>query len=158
MYAEFAAAVQSLNSLATLIKTANGLSNYSELVAAVSEVSTKLLAANAVALGSQEKQAALSSEIAELKEKLRKLERFEHEAERYTLEKLSFGGLVFSLKKGMENGQPPHYLCATCMNKGEITFLQPEGEIFVSCPLGHGRIQVMAPNNDPIVYPDNGYA
>ena len=147
MYTEFAAAVQSFNALATLVKTAHGLANYNELVSAVSEVSTKLMSAQAVALGSQEKQAALSREIAELKEKLRKLERFEREAERYILEKLPFGGLVFSLKKGMENGQPTHYLCATCMNKGEITILQPEGEIFVACPFNHPRIQIMAPDN-----------
>lgn len=100
------------------------------------------MSATAVALASQEKQASLANEIAELKDKLRKLEHFEREAERYELERLPFDGFVFSLKKGMENGQPQHYLCAACMNRGEITIMQPEGEVFVACPFNHGRIQV----------------
>jgi len=142
MYAEIVSAVQSAKALGELVKAAHSLSNYTEFVAAVSEVSTKLMSATAVALASQEKQAALANEIAELKGKLRKLEHFKREAERYELEKLPFGGLVFSLKKGMENGQPSHYLCAACMNKGEITIMQPEGDIFVACPFNHSRVQV----------------
>lgn len=145
MYAEIVSAVQSAKALGELVKAAHSLSNYTEFVAAVSEVSAKLMDATAVALASQEKQAALSNEITELKDKLRKLEHFEQEAKRYELVKLPLGGFVFSLKKGMENGQPHHYLCATCMNKGEITILQPEGEIFISCHLNHGRVQVSNP-------------
>ncbi len=141
MYVEFAAVVHSLNHLTTLLKSAHSVSNYNELVAAVSEVSSKLMAAQAVALGSQEKQASLASELADLKDELRKVELFEREAGRYELKKLQFGGLVFAMKKGMENGQPEQYLCATCMDKGQITRLQPENDCFLACPLGHRRVQ-----------------
>ena len=51
MYVEFAAVVHSLNHITTLLKSAHSVSNYNELVAAVSEVSSKLMAAQAVALG-----------------------------------------------------------------------------------------------------------
>ena len=144
MYAEFAAVVHSLNHLTSLLKSANSLSNYNDLVAAVSEVNSRLLAAQSVALGSQEKQASQANEIAELKDKLRTLEHFKREAERYELKKLEFGGLVFAMKKGMENGQPDHYLCATCMDKGQITRLQPENDCFLACPLKHGGVQTKA--------------
>jgi hypothetical protein len=53
MYAELAAAVQSARALGTLIKAATSLSNYNELVLAVSDVTTKLLDANTVALEAQ---------------------------------------------------------------------------------------------------------
>jgi hypothetical protein len=145
MYAEISAAVASAKTALEIAKAAHGLSNYNELVAAVSEVNAKLMEATVIALASLEKQSALTNEIAEIKEKLRKLERFERETERYILEQLPFGGFAFALKKGMENGQPPHYLCATCMNKGEITILQPEGDLFLSCSFGHIRVQVKNP-------------
>ena len=105
MYAEFAAVVHSLNHLTSLLKSANSLSNYNDLVAAVSEVNSRLLAAQSVALGSQEKQASQANEIAELKDKLRTLEHFKREAERYELKKLEFGGLVFAMKK--RHGERP---------------------------------------------------
>lgn len=145
MYAEFAAVVQSFNQLTSLLQSAHSLSNYNELVAAVSEVSSKLMAAQSVALGSQEKQASLASEVAELKDELRKFERFEREAGRYELHKLQSGGLVFAMKKGMENGQPEHYLCVTCIEKRQITRLQPDGEVFLACPLKHARVQIKDP-------------
>ena len=155
MYAEIVSAVESVKALTTLVKAANGLSNYNELVLAVSEVNTKLMEATTVALSSQEKQSALSSENAELKEKLRKLDCFALEAERYILEKLPLGGFVFSMKKGGENGQPPHYLCAACMNKGEITILQPAGDLYLVCSCEHPRIQIKHPPGDSGYIPDH---
>ena len=145
MYAEISAAVASAKTALEIAKAAHGLSNYNELVAAVSEVNAKLMEATVIALASLEKQSALTSEITELKEKLRKFDRFERETERYILEPLPFGGFAFALKKGMENGQPPHYLCATCMNKGEMIILQPEGDLFLACSFGHVRVQVKNP-------------
>ena len=58
MIQELLIASQSVQALGTLLKAANGLANYNEIVAAISEVNTKLMQANTVALTSQEKQAA----------------------------------------------------------------------------------------------------
>lgn len=146
MFAEISAAVASAKSALEIAKAAHGLANYNELVASVSEVNAKLMEATVVTLASLEKQSVLTSEIAELKDKLRKLDRFEREAESYILEQLPFGGFAFALKKGMKRDQPPHYLCAACMNKGEITILQPEGDLFLACSFGHPRIQNKAPD------------
>jgi formate dehydrogenase maturation protein FdhE len=130
MYTEISAAVQSLKTLGTLVKAANTLSNYNELAAAVSEVNTKLMDATAVALASQEKQSELTTRIKELEEELSKYTNWEREIERYSLQSFPPGVLAYSLKSGMENGEPAHLLCANCANNRQKAFLQvlSEGE------------------------------
>jgi hypothetical protein len=141
MIDELLLASQSVQALMTLLKAAQHLSNYNEIVAAVSEVNAKLMQANTVALSSQEKQASLTNRITELEIQLRELENWENEAQRYQLTKLASGAYAFSLKPGMEKAEPPHYLCATCMNQRKKSILQPHNAIFLRCSLGHEQIQ-----------------
>jgi hypothetical protein len=145
MINELLLASQSVQALMTLLKAAQHLSNYNEIVAAVSEVNTKLMQANAVALSSQEKQSSLTNRITELENQLRELENWESESQRYRLTKLAFGGYAFCLKPGMENAEPPHYLCATCMNQRKKSILQPHDESFLRCSLCHEQVQVGDP-------------
>jgi hypothetical protein len=72
-------ASQSVQALMTLLKAAQHLSNYNEIVAALSEVNARLMQANAVALSSQEKQSALTNRITELENQLREFENWESE-------------------------------------------------------------------------------
>jgi len=146
MINELLLASQSVQALMTLLKAAQGLSNYNEIVAAVSEVNAKLMQANAVALSSQEKQSFLTNRITELENQLRELKNWESETQRYQLTKLAFGGYAFSLKPGMESGEPHHYLCAPCMNQRKKSILQPFGEAFLRCSLCHEEIQI---SNEP---------
>lgn len=133
MYAEISAAIASAKTALDIAKAANGLANYNELVSAVSEVNTKLIQATTVALASLEKQSALTSEIAELKEKLREVEDWEGQMKRYKLHAFPTGALAHALQPGMEQGQPIHYLCTACVDKKMKTTLQPSGR-FLYCP------------------------
>ena len=142
MYAEISAAIQSAKALGELVKAAHSLANYNEFVTAVYEVNAKLMEATAVALASQEKQSSLTNRIAELEHELRELKNLESESQRYQLTKLAFGGYAYSMKPGMENAEPPHYLCATCMNQRKKSVLQPSGEAFLRCSLCHEEIQI----------------
>ena len=142
MYAEISAAIQSTKALGELLRAAHGLANYHEFVAAVYEIDTKLMEATAVALASQEKQSSLANRVAELENELRELKTFESESLRYQLTKFAFGGYVYSLKPGMERGEPLHYLCASCMNQRKKSILQPIGEAFLRCSLCHEEIQI----------------
>jgi hypothetical protein len=63
MIPELLGATQSVQALASLLKSANGLSNYNEILLAVSEVNTKLMNANAVALAAQEQQSDVPPEL-----------------------------------------------------------------------------------------------
>jgi hypothetical protein len=127
MFAEISSAVASAKIALDIAKTAHGLANYNELVSAVSEVNTKLMQVTAVSLAGQEKQAALAAEIAELKEKLRNVEDWESQIQQYSLQALPTGALAHGLKPDMNNGQPPHYICTTCVGNRKKTILQPKG-------------------------------
>lgn len=129
MLAEFSAVVSSVKTALEIVKTANGLSNYNELVSAVSEINTKLMDAHVVALASLEKQMTLSGEISELKEKLRKFENWESQIERYKLHAFTTGALAYMLKSEMNDGQPPHYICTSCVDQQKKTTLQPRGRV-----------------------------
>jgi hypothetical protein len=143
MYAEISAAIQSAKALGELVKAAHGLANYNEFVTAVYEVNAKLMAATGIALASQEKQSMLSNRIAELENELRELKNFERESQRYQLTKFAFGGgYAYSLKPGMENAEPPHYLCANCMNQRKKSILQPSVEAFLRCSVCREEIQI----------------
>ncbi len=143
MYAEISAAITSAKTALDIAKAANGLANYNELVSAVSEVNTKLMQATTVALASLEKQSSLTSEIAELKEKLREVENWEGQMKRYKLHAFPTGALAHALQPGMEQGQPIHYLCTTCVSKRQPTILQPSGRLLY-CPVCKTNIAVQS--------------
>ena len=133
MYAEISAAVASAKTALEIAKTAHSLSNYNELVSAVSEVNAKLIQATTVALASLEKQSSLTGEIAELKDKLREVENWEGLMKRYKLHEFPTKALAYALQQGMEPCEPLHYLCTSCVDKKQKSTLQPNGR-FLKCP------------------------
>lgn len=132
MYNEISAALSSAKIAFEIAKAANGLSNYNELVTAVSEVNAKLMQASVVALASLEKQSSLTSEITELKEKLGKIEHWESQMKRYRLHEFPTKALAYALQPGMEHGEPIHYLCTSCADKRQKSMLQPHG-VYLKC-------------------------
>ena len=134
MYAEISAAIASAKTALTIAKSAHDLSNYNELVSAISEVNTKLMNATVIALDSQEKQSALSNRIAELENQLREIKNWESKIERYELHEFATGMFAYALKQDSDSREPHHYLCAKCVNERKPTILQPNGR-FLYCPV-----------------------
>lgn len=141
MYAEIAAALQGTKTAVDLVKAAKGLSNYAELLTAVTAVQEKLADAIASALASQEKQAALADKVRELERQLADVEDWKAHRQRYTLFEFPTGVLAYALKPGMEQGEPSHHLCVACMDKKEKSTLQPSGR-HLYCPACKSTIAV----------------
>ena len=135
MYAEITAAIQSVKTLSELLTAAKNLANYNEFVAAVSEINTKLMNATTVALASQEKQSALTNRVSELENQLRQIENWESQIKRYKLYEFPTKALAYALQPNMQEGEPMHYLCTTCVNKRQKTILQPKGDNYLHCPV-----------------------
>jgi hypothetical protein len=131
MYAEISAAIGSTRALGELLKAAHSLHNYNEFVAAVSDVSAKLVEATAVALQSQEKHAELISRISELECELRDLKKARHLAQHYVLHKFETGALAYSFAG--ESSAPEHYACARCLDSRTRSLLQPYGNFALKC-------------------------
>ncbi len=142
MYAEISAAVASAKTALDIAKAAHGLSNYNELVAAVSEVNAKLVDATVVTLASLEKQSTLASEVSDLKEKLRKIENWESQMQRYALFAFPTGALAYAFQQRGEKGEPLHYLCAACKTQRKKSILQPYAEGLLRCSFGHEDVQI----------------
>lgn len=141
MYAEIVAAVQSAKTLAELVKAANSLSNHSQMLTAVHSVQEKLTDALTAHLASQEKQAALAEEVRELKKQIADVENWETEMQRYSLFQFPTGALAYSIKPGMEQGQPTHYLCTSCVDKKQKSTLQPNGR-YLRCTVCKTDIEI----------------
>lgn len=140
MYAEIVAAVQSTKALAELLKAAHGLSNHIEIIAAVNAVQDKLTVAYAANLESTEKQAALSDRVRELEKQIAEVENWESQMQRYALFEFPTRALAYAVKPGMEQGQPLHYLCTSCVDKRQKSILQPQGR-FLYCPVCKTNIE-----------------
>lgn len=139
------AAVQSGTALWKIVAASKQLIENSELVTAVSEVNTKLMAAQGVALNAQQEQAALADQVRELKEKIVELENWKREEERYTLTEITPGIPAYLLQSEIERGTTTHRLCANCFDsrqkkshlqfgpqgaQGRVTCSQCRGEWF----------------------------
>lgn len=126
MFAEFAAAIQSVKTVTEIAKAATSLANYNDLVSAVSDVNMKLMETMNVALASQERQSALIQRLTDLEDESRKLKEQKSHVGRYKLHEFETGTLAYALKEEFCGGsEPMHYLCVTCVDKGSFTRLQP---------------------------------
>lgn len=126
MIHELLMASQSVQALMNLLKAAHHLSNYNEIVAAVSEVSTKLLQANDVALASQEKQFALAAKVDELEKELVRLKDWSQEKERYELKEIARGFFARIENNFLGEFQSAHKYCANCFELNSKAPLQQE--------------------------------
>jgi hypothetical protein len=141
MYAEIVAAVQSTKALAELVKAANGLSNQLELLTAVNTVQEKLSQALISNLEGAEKQAALSERVRELEKRIAEVENWEQQMQRYVLFEFPTKTLAYAIRPGMEQGEPAHYLCTTCVEKKQKTILQPHGR-YLKCQVCKTDIEI----------------
>lgn len=150
MYAEIVAAVQSTKTLTELLKAAHSLSNYSELLTAVTTDQQKLTDAIASDLASQEKQAALVERIRELERRLAEVEDWEAQMKRYYLFEFPTKALAYVLKPEMQSGEPMHYICTACADKKQKSTLQPHGR-FLRCTVCKTDIATQAAPPTPRV-------
>ena len=126
MLNELMLASQSFQALGTLLKAANGLANYNEIVAKVSEVNAKLMGANGVALAAQEKQSALVARVQELEREVTRLKDWKAEAETYEVREVASGVFAYLPRGHAGKFQPAHKLCANCFNQGTKSLLQQQ--------------------------------
>ncbi|MGK7664225.1 MULTISPECIES: hypothetical protein [unclassified Marinovum] len=81
----------------------------------------------------QSEQLAMQDAMLELHEEQRRIERFQTNADRYTLKRTEQGSLVRELKASHADGDPIHCVCAECYEKQVISFLQLVGHNTFKC-------------------------
>jgi len=88
-------------------------------------------------LQAQEAEAALIAEKRQLEERVRALETWNGEKQRYELQNVGQGdGFAYGLKAEAQGSEPDHKLCAHCYEHGKKRLLQPH-------TIPEGRAQVL---------------
>jgi hypothetical protein len=117
MAAEVLAGLGALKSAFDIAKSLKDIDDAARRNGAVIELQEKIL-------GAQSAQAQLIESVSALEKEMAHLKAWNTDKERYKLTELRPGVTAYSLKEGMENGEPPHHLCASCYQGHHKTILQ----------------------------------
>ncbi|OSZ75018.1 hypothetical protein [Hydrogenophaga sp. IBVHS1] len=128
MFNELIVASQSVQALTSLLKAANSLANYNEIVAAVSDVNVKLMQSNAAALEAQQTMSQQSSRIAELEKQVEAFEEWGEEAKAYGVVEVAHGVFAAVPHERAGNLQATQKLCLNCFNQRTKSILQQSHE------------------------------
>jgi hypothetical protein len=122
--------IAGLGAVKTAFDMAKALQNIHETTArdrAVIELQKEILVALTAQSALLESEGVLKKEVTELRA-------WGADKQRYELKDLGKGFFAYVPKQGMENGEPPHAICANCYQKGFKSVLQNSGH-----PVIHDR-------------------
>ncbi len=122
--ASIQAAVGSLKAATDIGIALLKLSTTAEMKAKVVELNTQILAAQASALAANSDQFTLLQEKRDLEAEIAGMKTWNAEKERYQLHPFQTGTFAYAIKAAMQNGEPPHYICAACYQRGHKFILQ----------------------------------
>ena len=104
----------------------------------IGELLTQILSAQESAIRSQERETALTRQVHDLEDRIREMETWSRQKERYQLTKLPPGILVYEIKEAARGDEPPHYVCAKCFEQQKRSFLNSDepnlGTTKLHCP------------------------
>lgn len=127
MIAEISAGLGSLKAAKDLIQAMNGM----QTGAAINDVKLTLqghmLDAQQSLFAAQEAQSTSAGRIRELEQQIVALKDWSAEKQRYELHDVGRGAMAYVPKLGMENGEPPHWLCVRCFGQGQKSLMQFKG-------------------------------
>jgi hypothetical protein len=118
------AAVSSLKAAGDIAKAMLTLRDATLLQNKVIELNAAILAAQHSALAAQSVQSGMLERIRDLENQVEELQAWEHEKRRYQLTDHGGGTFSYVLKTGMEEGDPPHRICAHCYGERRKSILQ----------------------------------
>lgn len=130
MMNELAAGFGSLNAAMELLKTLNSANTQAKLNEVKLSLQQSILEGQSALSAARENQLAASDRIRQLEQQIMQFEHWEAEAERYELKAIYNGAFAYMHKEGMDNGEPPHWLCATCFENRKKSILQTRGQMY----------------------------
>lgn len=155
------ATISSIKTAGDIVNSILELKTSDAINAAVREANSHLLTVQREALAAQSEQFAMIEEIRNLKEKITDLKKWEAEQKRYKLTSLCSitGAVSYSLKESMAVGEPPHYLCTNCYQKGVKSILNPQknklSRVMYLCPACGSEAHASSHKSMPQYYKEN---
>jgi hypothetical protein len=124
MIAEISAGLGSLKAATDLLKGLNAAYTQAQINEVKLALQERLFDAQSALSAAQAAHLEVTERVRALEQQIVKLEDWKREKQRYQLEAVDVGAFAYTAKPGMENGEPPHWLCATCFEKGQRSILQ----------------------------------
>lgn len=128
MLGEIAAGLGSLKALKDIVQGLNAAGTQAAVTEMQVRLNSLILDAQHALLAANEAQAACVERVRDLEQQIVQLKDWDREKQRYQLEAVSQGAFAYTMKPGMESGEPPHWLCANCYGRGQKSFLQFKGQ------------------------------
>lgn len=120
------------------------------LLAEFDDISDKVFELRRVLLETQDALAAAKERCAQLEQLAVKVEDWSSQAERYEMKEIARGVVAYTPKPGMEHGEAPHSLCASCFQNQKKSILQqdyhPRG-VRYRCPSCDFTVAVRKPHD-----------
>lgn len=123
-FSEIAAALGALQAAKDIAQTAIGLRDSAAIQTQLIELNSKIIDAQGSAAAALDERLSLIERVRKLEEAIAGFETWEAEKQRYQLEEIASGVLVYSLKREIQGTEQPHHLCANCYHDGKKSFLQ----------------------------------
>jgi hypothetical protein len=118
------AAVSSLKVAGDIAKGLISLKTASEVQAKAIELNGAIIDAQHQIFAANAAQSALLERVRELEGQLARMQNWDTQKKRYKLAAPFPGCMVYALQKTSSDGEPAHYLCASCYQKGQAAILQ----------------------------------
>jgi hypothetical protein len=127
MITEIAAGFGSLKAAKDIIQAMNGMQTAASINDIKLTLQGHILEAQQGLFAAQEAQTAATARIRELEQRITHMEDWSGEKQRYKLRDVGRGAMAYVPRLGMENGEPPHWLCIRCFGHGQKSFMQYKG-------------------------------
>jgi hypothetical protein len=121
-----AGSLGAIKSAYDIVKGIKDVHDINIVQASISDLQKKILEAQEAALNARAEQLELIEEKRVLNEKLRALEDWQAEKQRYVLEELAPGTFAYTRRTDAVPKEPLHQICASCYNHGQKSILQHE--------------------------------
>jgi hypothetical protein len=138
---EAVAAISAAKNLRDMVASLKETSEKRRLSAAVESTLNSIIEMQSKLIEANEALTLANKRATQAEEKCVEAENSKIDRERYAVTEVTPGFFAYSLKPGMEEGDPAHYLCAVCFAKNIKSFLQFENKGHLGDSLRCGSCQ-----------------
>ena len=96
---------------------------------AVVEIQRLVLDGNANLMAAQQSHSEALNRVDDLEKEILRLKDWSAEKQNYQLKSIDPSGFAYMPKPGMNDGQPPHWLCTNCFEQAQKSILQLKGTV-----------------------------
>ncbi len=125
MLTEISAGLTSLKAAKDIVQGLNVAKTEAAINGVKIELQGLILEAQQGLFAAQEAQSSDARRIADLEQEIVRLKDWSSERQRYQLTQIDIASFAYMHKPGMEDGEPPHWLCTQCFDQGHRSILQP---------------------------------